>query len=91
MQPQCGRRWCSRNFLQNQMEEGLVSEVGGEKSEAASGRGETGQKGTTRGPQGNLRRVMKERKVPRNNTGVGISHQELGCLAVCPRDPQWIR
>ena len=77
------------------MEEGLVSEVGGERSKAASGQGETGQKGTARGPQGNLRHVMKERKVPRkvprNNTGVGISHQELGCLAVCPRDSQWIR
>lgn len=62
MQPQCERRWYSRNFLQNQMEEGLVSGAGGRQQ------GKGGQLGE---PREKLRRVMKERKVQvhRNRRG----------------------
>ena len=63
MQPQCGRRWCSRNFLQNQMEEGLVSRAGGRRQ------GKGGQLGE---PRERLRRVMQEE-------GAGAEEQVWAC------------
>lgn len=54
-----------------------------------------GQKGTARGVQGGggggETGIAKENKVQGNHTDGGHITAGAGCLAVCPRDPQWAR
>lgn len=64
MQPQCGRKWCSRNFLQKQMEEGLVREIGGWKRKRTWGwgQGKSGKGGEFEVMEERLRSGMKEQR-----------------------------
>lgn len=55
MQRQCGRRWCSRNCLQKQGEEGLSRERKGEGARSLSGQEGGGAE------QGELGRHFEER------------------------------